>query len=498
MNTQQHLTQPFPTANQRAPAGRSSGASDQGRCRRTYRVREDWPERDAERAHFVHLRDTLRSIHGGPAATSTILRCWILDCPGAAWSVPDIAEVLGRHERSVWRGLEHLRRFPEYELVESEAHAHWGFRGNLPHRRWLVLRDPQDQQAPLAPRSYPLRTNPPISGLPPEILSERQIRETTPPRSSGSTRTRTRERARGARAFGQKARRRERPQRATHRPLRLERFSAPVAIEAGVWAALRRAYEGAWVSVLHKELCLAHYHQHPEEAERALRTCFERTPKSPGSLGLLKLFRGLYKLALRGEALCDRAEWVEADRAVVLDQLMAGAPLAEDPPVAWREFCDELDARRTAVRLAGDSEHAEVLDKALVRAREGLKQALTAAERRREHRDIMRDVAADPRPQTMEARLRACDLRIDAADREEEARTKEGDFLAQLSDEDLGRYVQQARASMEAATRGGSWRVAENLARTYAKYQLEADRRRRTRVAPAPAPDHQEGGDPKA
>lgn len=495
------VTADRPGGNHSSLAAGKGAASSAGARLRVYVPPRPLPEKEAQRAHLQRLRagSSARSY-----ATATILRAFYTDHPGARWAAGELAHELGVTDRTIRRSLAKLPAFG-FELVD----VHEGsavMPGDLPVRRYLRRLDESEDpggRTPLDPSSLLVLHPDQLASPDPEIPSnvnhdltppnfpERQIPE-IPTASSSTTppygRPRTHARVRHARATSRRnpspRDHQQQPPEAPHAPLRLP---ARLSLEPAVWTALRHRYGGRRASVLQRELRLERYHQHPDETARALRTLLVRDTSDP-----LRLFRYLFREALRGEALCDRAAWVEADRAAMLDGVLRGAPLRDDSAASWRAFRDDIDARLSAVRLgAPESEHAQVLEKALAHATKGLKAAREREKLAEQHGQIARQVAADPRLTTPEERLSECDLRIDALARQDDAEQQKAAYLARLSDEELARHVQLGLEAVQSAARAGQWRAAENAAQLLVTYQREQDRRGRppdqcTRVAPAP------------
>ncbi len=435
-------------------------------------------------------------VHGKRLATSTILKLFYTEFPGARWATRHLAVELGVDPRTVRKAVAKLPGFG-FRLVEVSEES-CVMPGDLPRRRFLEPL-PHEDPPGRPPLSVDLlgTTDPgtdqgeqrETSHVDPESdkgsSTGRQIGEISTP-AGGSTRPRrrTHERARGARASRVRAdRSRERPQTPAPRPPRSLRRSAPVACEAGVWRALRQRYDGAWVSGLGRELCFERYHQRPVEAERALRTCLVRFPEGPGALGLLRMFRGFFTLACRGEGLCDEPTWRAKDRAMSVASLLDAGPGDGGSAELWEEFVAGLEGRLGRVQAAGGggSEQAELLAEALVPARAALARARVREGVFQRDSRIAREVARDTRFVTSEERFEEADARVTQADREAQAEALQAAHLAALSDEDLERYAKQGLADTQQAVRAGSsWRVVENLAKTALKYQRERERRSRS------------------
>jgi hypothetical protein len=420
----------------------------------------------------MHLRSKMPS-----AAASTVLLAFVEDCPGARWSARDLASLVGVSDRQVRRAFEAIATWPGIQLVE-EHRASCVQAGDLPVRRWIVRTDTG------RPGGRTLRLS--LSSLDSEPLEPRPDRELKeqnpdrPPVAGGNARRRAR--APSARVLRSTSRatceRRPRPPSGARGAFaRAARRTGPLSLEEAVWRALRAQHGGRAATVLRGELCFEKYHQHPLEADRAARTFAQC--RVPDGVAPLQYFRGLFKRALRGDLLADKAALRQADRDATLAALMRTAPLSEEPPEAWRAFRDDLDARLAAVRVsAGGSEHAEVLERALRRATDALRAALARQGQGAEDFQIARAVGLDPRPLTPEERMVEFDLRIAVADAAHKASATTACYLEGLSLEVLEETVRQGLVEVEQLARAGQWLRAESVARQYAKYQHALSQRR--------------------
>lgn len=96
--------------------------------------------------------------------------------------------------------------------------------------------------------------------------------------------------------------------------------------------------------------------ERPAEARLAALTVAERYARSPGAL-----FRALFARACDGDTLLERDAEAAKTRAAELSELLE----PDATPERLREVRDELRARLAAVRIGGDLERVEELERAL-------------------------------------------------------------------------------------------------------------------------------------
>jgi hypothetical protein len=333
------ITRPTIPANESAPLGSAFGDSGLGASR---------IDAVADLAGFYQLsviaqcRTIRRLARIYKLSLATWLICFYTEHPGARPSLSTLVAGFGVGRRTIQRTRDML--VAEGSLLPLERA--WFGKQELPpgfivdqDKRFSVNRlfNKDEDHPGAAPRvSSVLSLDPKPQDPYPDLKLERQT-------GRARTHARVRESARASSARPHPARRHQAPRGGAFRQPRRDQ---PVLIESGVWRALSARYGGHAVSVLRREVHFERYHQSPEETSRALRTLLVRTPQRT----VLEALRGFFKLALRGEGLCDEPDWVRSHLEAEARALHVDAPIDFD-----------LDQLVAEIAKKGESLDAEAL-----------------------------------------------------------------------------------------------------------------------------------------